>query len=170
MNAPNMKTPEFSDLRAYLAQQEKKSLLRFLTCGSVDDGKSTLIGRLLYDSKLIFEDHLGVVEQPTNQRRLAVIHAAAGDKAQQVLVLVFVEVGLDIFGDQFRRMCHNTPIAGSWKLEAGRAPQPATDSFVGEPADKAGEHGGNLSCFLYPSATARLVDIADVDTDVDLCS
>jgi len=45
----------FSD---YLAAQERKSLLRFLTCGSVDDGKSTLIGRLLYDTKLIFEDQL----------------------------------------------------------------------------------------------------------------
>ena len=42
----------------YLAAQERKSLLRFLTCGSVDDGKSTLIGRLLYDTKLVFEDHL----------------------------------------------------------------------------------------------------------------
>ena len=42
----------------YLDAHEKKSLLRFLTCGSVDDGKSTLIGRLLYDSKLIFEDQL----------------------------------------------------------------------------------------------------------------
>ncbi len=53
-----MQAPEFHDLAEYLASQEKKSLLRFLTCGSVDDGKSTLIGRLLYDSKLIFEDHL----------------------------------------------------------------------------------------------------------------
>ena len=43
---------------AYLAEQEQKSLLRFLTCGSVDDGKSTLIGRLLWDTKLVFEDHL----------------------------------------------------------------------------------------------------------------
>ena len=42
----------------YLRAQEKKSMLRFLTCGSVDDGKSTLIGRLLYDTKLIFEDQL----------------------------------------------------------------------------------------------------------------
>ena len=42
----------------YLAEQERKSLLRFLTCGSVDDGKSTLIGRLIYDTKLVFEDHL----------------------------------------------------------------------------------------------------------------
>src|SRR5690606_24052903 len=43
------------DIDAYLHQHEHKSLLRFLTCGSVDDGKSTLIGRLLYDSKMIFE-------------------------------------------------------------------------------------------------------------------
>ncbi|MBP6014700.1 MAG: sulfate adenylyltransferase subunit CysN [Alphaproteobacteria bacterium] len=46
------------ELRAYLAKQHGKSLLRFLTCGSVDDGKSTLIGRLLYDTKLVFEDQL----------------------------------------------------------------------------------------------------------------
>ena len=46
------------DIHAYLKQQEEKSLLRFITCGSVDDGKSTLIGRLLWDSKLIFEDQL----------------------------------------------------------------------------------------------------------------
>ncbi|WP_180898111.1 bifunctional sulfate adenylyltransferase/adenylyl-sulfate kinase NodQ [Martelella soudanensis] len=51
------------DMIAYLAEQEKKSLLRFLTCGSVDDGKSTLIGRLLYDTKLIFEDQLASLER-----------------------------------------------------------------------------------------------------------
>jgi bifunctional enzyme CysN/CysC len=48
-------------LGAYLAAQESKSVLRFLTCGSVDDGKSTLIGRLLYDTKLLFEDQLAVL-------------------------------------------------------------------------------------------------------------
>jgi bifunctional enzyme CysN/CysC len=47
-----------TDIEAYLRQHEQKSLLRFITCGSVDDGKSTLIGRLLYDSQLIFEDQL----------------------------------------------------------------------------------------------------------------
>jgi bifunctional enzyme CysN/CysC len=47
-----------SDIGAYLHAQEHKSLLRFITCGSVDDGKSTLIGRLLYESKLIFDDQL----------------------------------------------------------------------------------------------------------------
>ncbi|HEY4942174.1 MAG TPA: sulfate adenylyltransferase subunit CysN [Rhizomicrobium sp.] len=60
MNAP-------SDLAKFLAAQEKKSLLRFLTCGSVDDGKSTLIGRLLYDSKLLFEDHLATLEKDSKK-------------------------------------------------------------------------------------------------------
>ena len=50
-----------TDINAYLDQHEKKELLRFLTCGSVDDGKSTLIGRLLHDSKLIYEDQLAAI-------------------------------------------------------------------------------------------------------------
>lgn len=49
-------------IESYLDRQEHKSMLRFITCGSVDDGKSTLIGRLLYDSKLVFEDHLATLE------------------------------------------------------------------------------------------------------------
>ena len=51
-----------SDIDAYLAEHERKDLLRFLTCGSVDDGKSTLIGRLLHDSKMIYEDQLASLE------------------------------------------------------------------------------------------------------------
>jgi len=51
-----------SDISAYLKAQEEKGFLRFITCGSVDDGKSTLIGRLLYDSKMIFEDQLAALE------------------------------------------------------------------------------------------------------------
>ncbi|GGK77247.1 sulfate adenylyltransferase subunit CysN [Amphritea balenae] len=50
------------DIVQYLKEHEQKSLLRFITCGSVDDGKSTLIGRLLYESKLLFEDQLEAVE------------------------------------------------------------------------------------------------------------
>ncbi|MGB1800516.1 MAG: GTP-binding protein, partial [Gammaproteobacteria bacterium] len=50
-----------TDIDAYLEQHEKKELLRLLTCGSVDDGKSTLIGRLLHDSKMIYEDHLAAI-------------------------------------------------------------------------------------------------------------
>ena len=51
-----------SDIGAYLKSHEHKSLLRFITCGSVDDGKSTLIGRLLYESKMLFEDQLAALE------------------------------------------------------------------------------------------------------------
>jgi bifunctional enzyme CysN/CysC len=57
----------FVDLPAFLAAQEKKGLLRFLTCGSVDDGKSTLIGRLLYDSQLLFQDHLAALEKDSKK-------------------------------------------------------------------------------------------------------
>jgi bifunctional enzyme CysN/CysC len=51
-----------TDIEQYLKNHENKSLLRFITCGSVDDGKSTLIGRLLYESKMLFEDQLAAVE------------------------------------------------------------------------------------------------------------
>jgi bifunctional enzyme CysN/CysC len=51
-----------SDIQTYLHQHERKGLLRFITCGSVDDGKSTLIGRLLYESKMLFEDQLAAIE------------------------------------------------------------------------------------------------------------
>ena len=50
------------DIDAYLEAHQHKTMLRFITCGSVDDGKSTLIGRMLYDSKMIFEDHLAALE------------------------------------------------------------------------------------------------------------
>ena len=52
-----------TDINAYLAQHERKELLRLLTCGSVDDGKSTLIGRLLYDAKMIYEDQLAAIQE-----------------------------------------------------------------------------------------------------------
>ncbi len=55
------------DILAYLKQHEQKDLLRFLTCGNVDDGKSTLIGRLLYDSKMIYEDHLQAVTRDSKK-------------------------------------------------------------------------------------------------------
>ena len=57
----------------YLERHESKDLLRFLTCGSVDDGKSTLIGRLLYDAKLLFEDQLAGLRR--NSRK----HGTTGD-------------------------------------------------------------------------------------------
>jgi bifunctional enzyme CysN/CysC len=55
------------DIEAYLEQHQNKSMLRFITCGSVDDGKSTLIGRLLYDSKMIFEDQLAALENDSKK-------------------------------------------------------------------------------------------------------
>ena len=55
------------DIQAYLKQHENKELVRFLTCGSVDDGKSTLIGRLLHDSKMIFEDQLAAIEKDSKK-------------------------------------------------------------------------------------------------------
>ncbi|WP_231877104.1 GTP-binding protein, partial [Oleiphilus sp. HI0067] len=51
------------DINEYLKQHEQKELLRLLTCGSVDDGKSTLIGRLLHDSHMIYEDHLEAIKK-----------------------------------------------------------------------------------------------------------
>ena len=76
-----MKPPQFSELEEYLASQERKTLLRFLTCGSVDDGKSTLIGRLLYDSKLIFEDQLAALA------RDSVKHGTVGDDIDFALLV-----------------------------------------------------------------------------------
>jgi len=61
-----------TDIDGYLAEHERKELLRFLTCGSVDDGKSTLIGRLFYDAKMIYEDTLRSLE------RDSAIHGTTG--------------------------------------------------------------------------------------------
>ena len=69
-----------TDIDAYLAQHERKELLRLLTCGSVDDGKSTLIGRLLYDSKMVYEDQLAAV------RRDSLIHGTTGDDFDPALL------------------------------------------------------------------------------------
>src|SRR3989337_1967627 len=71
-----------SDVRAWLAQQEAKELLRFITCGSVDDGKSTLIRRLLYESKQILDDQL---EAPESQSQR---HGAQG---QQIAFALLVD-------------------------------------------------------------------------------
>src|SRR5215472_10052636 len=55
------------DIHTYLTRHQKKELLRFLTCGSVDDGKSTLIGRLLHDTKMIYEDQLAAVKRDSEK-------------------------------------------------------------------------------------------------------
>ncbi len=69
-----------TDIDAYLRQHEEKELLRFLTCGSVDDGKSTLIGRLLYDTKMIYEDHLAALRADSLQ------HGTTGDDFDPALL------------------------------------------------------------------------------------
>jgi bifunctional enzyme CysN/CysC len=69
------------DLKSFLAAQERKTLLRVLTCGSVDDGKSTLIGRLLYDTKLIFEDQLKTLEKDSRK------HGTTGDDIDFALLV-----------------------------------------------------------------------------------
>ncbi|MBC6403173.1 MAG: sulfate adenylyltransferase subunit CysN [Hyphomonadaceae bacterium] len=69
------------DIIAYLNTQENKSFLRFITCGSVDDGKSTLIGRLLYDSKLIYEDQLAAIEKDSKKS------GTQGDKVDLALLV-----------------------------------------------------------------------------------
>ncbi len=56
-----------NDIESYLKEHENKQLLRFITCGSVDDGKSTLIGRLLHDSKMIFEDQLAAIKKDSKK-------------------------------------------------------------------------------------------------------
>ncbi len=69
------------DINAYLAQHEQKELLRFITCGSVDDGKSTLIGRLLHDSKMIYEDQLAAIESDSTK------HGTTGEKIDLALLV-----------------------------------------------------------------------------------
>lgn len=70
-----------TDIDAYLKQHEKKELLRFLTCGSVDDGKSTLIGRLFFDSKMIYEDQLAELESKS------ATHGTTGGKFDPALYM-----------------------------------------------------------------------------------
>lgn len=70
-----------TDILAYLSAQENKSFLRFITCGSVDDGKSTLIGRLLYDSHLIYEDQLASIEKDSKKS------GTQGDKVDLALLV-----------------------------------------------------------------------------------
>jgi bifunctional enzyme CysN/CysC len=67
--------------QAYLTAQESKSFLRFLTCGSVDDGKSTLIGRLLFDTKLLFEDQLAALEKDSKK------HGTVGEEIDLALLV-----------------------------------------------------------------------------------
>jgi sulfate adenylyltransferase subunit 1 len=70
-----------TDIEKYLKEHENKEICRFITCGSVDDGKSTLIGRLLYDSKMIFEDQLASIEKDSKKS------GTTGDKIDLALLV-----------------------------------------------------------------------------------
>src|SRR5512137_2940442 len=70
-----------TDIEKYLESHQYKSLLRFITCGSVDDGKSTLIGRLLFESKMIYEDQLAAVKKDTAK------HGTTGEELDLALFL-----------------------------------------------------------------------------------
>ncbi|MCC8621427.1 sulfate adenylyltransferase subunit CysN [Xanthomonas vesicatoria] len=78
---PDSRLPNPVAIGAYLHQHESKPLLRFITCGSVDDGKSTLIGRLLYDSKRLFDDQLAALE--SDSRR----HGTQGEGIDYALLM-----------------------------------------------------------------------------------
>ncbi|NIK01349.1 sulfate adenylyltransferase subunit CysN [Xanthomonas cannabis] len=78
---PDSRLPIPGSIAAYLQQHESKPLLRFITCGSVDDGKSTLIGRLLYDSKRLFDDQLAALE--SDSRR----HGTQGEGIDYALLM-----------------------------------------------------------------------------------
>ena len=104
-----------TDILAYLKSQEHKSLLRFITCGSVDDGKSTLIGRLLYESKAIYEDQLEAVEKASKKV------GSAGDRVDLALLTdglkaereqgITIDVAYRYFAtpSSHRNQLHSTP-------------------------------------------------------------
>ena len=108
--------PLSSSVSEYLGQQEAKSLLRFLTCGSVDDGKSTLIGRLLYDTKRIFEDQLAALERDSAK------HGTTGDDIDFALLVDGLEaereqgITIDVSRDRASRRLPTT-----WKSSCMRA-------------------------------------------------
>src|SRR5947207_5650233 len=83
-----------ADIEGYLRSHERKSLLRFITCGSVDDGKSTLIGRLLYESKVLFDDQLSALAgdsrkfgtQGTNLDFALLVDGLAAEREQGITI------------------------------------------------------------------------------------
>ena len=117
-----------TDIEAYLKQHENKELLRFLTCGNVDDGKSTLIGRLLHDSKMIYEDQLEAVTRDSvksgttgNQVDLALlVDGLQAEREQRIVISPPPNVNLSLL---IRQVMNSTPVTWppvhqpvSWRL------------------------------------------------------
>ena len=118
MNAP-------ADIHAWLAEQQYKELLRFITCGSVDDGKSTLIGRLLYETKQIFDDQLAALE--SDSRR----HGTQGQKIDYALLVdglsaereqgITIDVAYRFFASEKRKFIVAEMLASTTSERQGRA-------------------------------------------------
>ena len=119
------------DIDAYLVQHQHKSLLRFITCGSVDDGKSTLIGRLLYDSKMIFEDQLAALEadskrvgtQGQNIDFALLVDGLAAEREQGITI----DVAYRFFSTEKRKfIVADTPAMSNIPATWSPAPPPPT--------------------------------------------
>lgn len=89
---------EAEDVAAYLQRQEKKELLRFITCGSVDDGKSTLIGRLLHDSKMLYEDQLASLH--SESKSMGRQYGNSSDKGKESIDFSLLVDGLEAEREQ----------------------------------------------------------------------
>ena len=117
MNAP-------ADIESWLAAQESKELLRFITCGSVDDGKSTLIGRLLFETKQVFEDQLEHVAEASERRGGAGVLDLAlltdGLRAEREQGIT-IDVAYRYFATAKRRFIIAEMLASSTSERQGRA-------------------------------------------------
>ena len=102
--------------------------------------RADLPGVRLQGRQLVLEDHLGVVEQAADQRRLAVVHRAAGEKPQQRLVLMGVEIGLDVLGDK----------VGAGHFELGGHQNPPPPCCAGSPSPRGGGELKLRSTALLP--------------------
>ena len=109
-----------SDISDYLRQHEAKPLLRFITCGSVDDGKSTLIGRLLYDSKWLFDDQLAALEKDSRR------HGTQGERIDYALLLDGLPSTAS--GRHSPRDCRTARVARRTALRGRRPSRPAMTS------------------------------------------
>ena len=118
-----------TDIQEYLAQHERKELLRFITCGSVDDGKSTLIGRLLYESKMIYEDQLAAIQKDTQRfgttsgdLDLALLTDGLEDERQQGIT---IDVAYRYFSTDKRKfIIADTPVTSSTLAIWRQVPRP----------------------------------------------
>ena len=128
-NAIAQQIADRGGVESYLHAQQHKSLLRFLTCGSVDDGKSTLIGRLLHDTRQIYEDQLSTLHSDSKRigtRGEARSGAAGGRPAGRARAGHHHRRGLSLFLDRKRKfIIADTPGMSSTPATWPPAPPPA---------------------------------------------